>query len=31
VLEAGNITLTGFASDLLNDDRVRRAYLGWIG
>ena len=28
VLEAGNITLTGFASDLLNDDRVRRAYLG---
>jgi len=28
VLEAGNITLTGFTSDLLNDDRVRRAYLG---
>ena len=28
VLEAGNITLTGLASDLLNDDRVRRAYLG---
>lgn len=28
VLEAGNITLTGVASDLLNDDRVRRAYLG---
>ena len=31
VLEAGNITLTGLASDLLNDDRVRRAYLGWLG
>jgi branched-chain amino acid transport system ATP-binding protein len=28
VLEAGNMTLTGLASDLLNDDRVRRAYLG---
>jgi branched-chain amino acid transport system ATP-binding protein len=28
VLEAGNITLTGVASDLLNDDRVRSAYLG---
>ena len=28
VLEAGNITLTGMASDLLKDDRVRRAYLG---
>jgi branched-chain amino acid transport system ATP-binding protein len=28
VLEAGNITLTGLASDLLNDDRVRSAYLG---
>ncbi|MFS8119527.1 MAG: ABC transporter ATP-binding protein [Microcoleus sp.] len=28
VLEAGNITLTGMASDLLNDDRVRSAYLG---
>ncbi len=28
VLEAGCITLTGSASDLLNDDRVKRAYLG---
>lgn len=28
VLEAGNITLTGLVSDLLKDDRVRRAYLG---
>jgi branched-chain amino acid transport system ATP-binding protein len=28
VLEAGNMTLTGMASDLLNDDRVKRAYLG---
>lgn len=28
VLEAGQITLTGPASDLLNNDRVKRAYLG---
>lgn len=28
VLEAGQITLTGAARDLLNDDRVRAAYLG---
>jgi branched-chain amino acid transport system ATP-binding protein len=28
VLEAGRITLTGKASDLFNDDRVRQAYLG---
>ncbi|NJR21036.1 MAG: ABC transporter ATP-binding protein [Richelia sp. CSU_2_1] len=28
VLEAGNMTLTGAASDLLKDDRVRSAYLG---
>lgn len=28
VLEAGNMTLTGIASDLLKDDRVRSAYLG---
>ncbi len=28
VLEAGQITLTGNASDLLADDRVRQAYLG---
>jgi branched-chain amino acid transport system ATP-binding protein len=28
VLEAGNITLTGRGSDLLNDERVRSAYLG---
>jgi branched-chain amino acid transport system ATP-binding protein len=28
VLEAGNMTLTGRASDLLKDDRVRSAYLG---
>ena len=28
VLEAGSIILTGLASDLLKDDRVRRAYLG---
>jgi branched-chain amino acid transport system ATP-binding protein len=28
VLEAGTITLTGVASDLLNDERVRSAYLG---
>jgi branched-chain amino acid transport system ATP-binding protein len=28
VLEAGNLTISGKASDLLNDDRVRQAYLG---
>ena len=28
VLETGNITLSGDAKDLLNDDRVRKAYLG---
>jgi len=28
VLEAGNITLTGIGSDLLNDERIRSAYLG---
>ncbi len=28
VLEAGALTITGKASDLLNDDRVRQAYLG---
>ncbi|MGE5493679.1 MAG: ABC transporter ATP-binding protein, partial [Actinomycetota bacterium] len=28
VLESGEITLTGEASDLLNDPRVRAAYLG---
>jgi branched-chain amino acid transport system ATP-binding protein len=28
VLEAGNITITGIGSDLLNDERVRGAYLG---
>jgi branched-chain amino acid transport system ATP-binding protein len=28
VLEAGCITLTGKASDLLNDERVKKAYLG---
>jgi len=28
VLEAGTITLAGIASDLLNDERVRSAYLG---
>lgn len=28
VLEAGCITLTGLASDLLNDERVKKAYLG---
>lgn len=28
VLEAGSITLTGQASALLNDDRVKKAYLG---
>lgn len=28
VLEAGRITLTGQAANLLNDDQVRKAYLG---
>nr|WP_329626324.1 hypothetical protein [Planktothrix agardhii] len=28
VLEAGYLTLTGKASDLLIDERVRQAYLG---
>jgi branched-chain amino acid transport system ATP-binding protein len=28
VLESGHITLTGNARDLLNDERVKRAYLG---
>ncbi|MCS6872874.1 MAG: ABC transporter ATP-binding protein [Anaerolineae bacterium] len=28
VLEAGNLTISGKASDLLNNDRVRKAYLG---
>ncbi len=28
VLEAGQLTLTGFASELLQDERVRKAYLG---
>lgn len=28
VLEAGSVILTGPAADLLNDDRVRKAYLG---
>ena len=28
VLETGNITLTGKASDLINDESVRKAYLG---
>jgi branched-chain amino acid transport system ATP-binding protein len=28
VLEAGTLTISGKASDLLNDERVRRAYLG---
>ena len=28
VLEAGQITLTGAASDLLSNDQVKRAYLG---
>jgi len=28
VLEAGRITLSGLATDLVEDDRVRRAYLG---
>ncbi|HEY9823684.1 MAG TPA: ABC transporter ATP-binding protein [Candidatus Sericytochromatia bacterium] len=28
VLEAGQLTLSGLASELLNDERVRKAYLG---
>ena len=28
VLETGAITMEGKASDLLNDDRIRKAYLG---
>jgi branched-chain amino acid transport system ATP-binding protein len=28
VLEAGQLTLTGNASDLINDERVKKAYLG---
>ncbi|MCC3457931.1 ABC transporter ATP-binding protein [Microcoleus sp. PH2017_08_TRC_O_A] len=28
VLEAGNITITGIASDLLNNEQVKKAYLG---
>lgn len=28
VLEAGQLTLTGYASDLINDERVKKAYLG---
>ncbi|MDR1834336.1 MAG: ABC transporter ATP-binding protein [Fusobacteriaceae bacterium] len=28
VLETGNISMTGSAKDLMNDDRVRKAYLG---
>lgn len=28
VLEAGQLTLSGNAADLLNDDRVKQAYLG---
>ena len=28
VLEAGSITLTGAASKLMNDERVKKAYLG---
>lgn len=28
VLEAGRLTLTGHASELINDERVRKAYLG---
>ncbi len=28
VLEAGQLTLTGLTSELLNDERVRKAYLG---
>lgn len=28
VLETGNITMTGEAGTLLNDDRIKKAYLG---
>jgi branched-chain amino acid transport system ATP-binding protein len=28
VLEAGNITLSGAAAELINDERVKKAYLG---
>ncbi|MBV9786647.1 MAG: ABC transporter ATP-binding protein [Chloroflexi bacterium] len=28
VMEAGRITINGLAADLINDDRVRKAYLG---
>lgn len=28
VLEAGSITLSGAASNLINDERVKKAYLG---
>jgi branched-chain amino acid transport system ATP-binding protein len=28
VLEAGQVTIAGPAADLMNDDRVRQAYLG---
>jgi branched-chain amino acid transport system ATP-binding protein len=28
VLEAGQLTLTAHASDLINDERVKKAYLG---
>ena len=28
VLETGNIEIEGLSSDLINDDRVREAYLG---
>ncbi len=28
VLETGNITLSGDAKDLINDDSVKKAYLG---
>lgn len=28
VMESGRITMSGNAQDLLNDDRVRNAYLG---
>jgi branched-chain amino acid transport system ATP-binding protein len=28
VLEAGRVTISGPAADLMNDDRVRQAYLG---
>lgn len=30
VLEAGRLTMAGVAKDLLNNERVRQAYLGWI-